>query len=107
MKNVFFFACLVLQMVALTTALGSATQTTIAVTGGGSLTYTYLTHTASCQGHNGRSTIYHSVITTFSGFSYDSASGVVTNLPGSGTAIQNSGCGTVLPQLEMERVFVR
>ncbi len=93
MRKTVFHACVVLQMLSLITGVTFATQTTIAVTGGGSLTYTDSTYTASCQGHNGRSTIYYSV-TSFSGFSYDSPSGVVTNLPGSGSAIQNSGCGT-------------
>lgn len=79
-------------MFSVMTGITFATQTTIAVTGGGSLTYTNSTVTDACQGHNGRSTIFYSV-TTFSSFSYHSPTGVVTNLPGSGLAIQNSGCG--------------
>jgi hypothetical protein len=93
MKNKILGACFVLLMSTLTAGVAFATQSTISVTGGGTLTYTYTNSTGACEGRNGRSMIYYD-ITYFSGFSYKNTAGTVTQFPGSSVeTVANSGCG--------------
>lgn len=93
MKKTILPACFALFVSMLSTGVAFATQNTISVTGGGTLTYTYTNSTGACEGRNGRSMVYYD-ITYFSGFSYKNPSGGVTQFPGAtAETIANSYCG--------------
>jgi len=85
--------CLVLLTFALTSSAAFATQATVSVSGGGTLTYTYTTQQGSCETTHGRGTLIYYDITYYTGFSYTSTSGGVTPLSGTVKTVALSGCG--------------
>jgi hypothetical protein len=92
MKKTTSHASLALLVSLLTAGTALATQNTVSVSGGGTLTYTYTNSTGSCEGRNGRSMVYYD-ITNFSDFSYTNPSGGVTQFPGAtAQTIANSQC---------------